>query len=91
MNWPVLAIVFTGSGIIASVVLLTWLNDKKVIKQQQSDKDNFFISGIIKEGYNRGTACKLYFLNNIKKCLIVKSSFINYYIASPGHIINHIL
>jgi hypothetical protein len=36
------------------MVLLTWLNDKKVIKQQQITRDNFFISGIIKRGLQQG-------------------------------------
>jgi len=71
--------------------LATWLNDKRLVKQQQNNKDNFFISGVIKGLYTVETARKLYFLNNIKKWLLTKSAFINYYIASQRHIINQFL
>lgn len=43
INWPGFVMVFTGSGIIASVLLVVWLNDKTETKQQQNAKDSFFM------------------------------------------------
>jgi hypothetical protein len=59
--------IFTGSGIMASVVLVVWLNDKKETKQQHNAKNSFFMFGSIKDFVGGVSACKLYFLNNIKK------------------------
>jgi hypothetical protein len=43
VNWPGFVTVFTGSGIMAKVLLAAWPNDKNETKQQQNAKDSFFI------------------------------------------------
>ena len=48
MNWPGFVMVLTGSGIIASMLLVVWLNDKNETKQQQNAKDSFFMFELIK-------------------------------------------
>ena len=54
INWPGFVTALTGSGIMDSVGLAIWPNDKNETKQQQSAKDSFFIFEIYKRLTGQG-------------------------------------